>query len=269
MSRSRGLSWVIGTAWLSSGVDYMRMRLLSKRSLKVAFLVLFVFRPGLGSLITWFDFDQEGTRHGFVYSGFRFNLRSAFNADYWQHFPPAKLICLIDTPASLFSGTVALPVTAVLEYRRSRRTDERLYGTWKSDRDRTMEEYHQIYDRYSPSGETVQKVTSGFGKRSMTFSATDLLVELEGESHSYRYRVVLADTNRVLIRWRPSPSGPYNEFLAIEFDQHGFWCTPQSAACREYFRKQTRPKITGANAGGPRQLPMRTRRAARVAQFCR
>jgi hypothetical protein len=28
-------------------------------------------------------------------------------------------------------------------------------------------------------------------------------------------------------------------------------------------------KITGANAGGPRQLPMRTRRAARVAQFCR
>ena len=28
-------------------------------------------------------------------------------------------------------------------------------------------------------------------------------------------------------------------------------------------------KITGANAGGPRQLPMRTRWAARVAQFCR
>ena len=28
-------------------------------------------------------------------------------------------------------------------------------------------------------------------------------------------------------------------------------------------------KITGANAGGPRQLPIRTRWAARVAQFCR
>ena len=28
-------------------------------------------------------------------------------------------------------------------------------------------------------------------------------------------------------------------------------------------------KITGANAGGPRQLPMRTRWAARVAQFHR
>jgi len=28
------------------------------------------------------------------------------------------------------------------------------------------------------------------------------------------------------------------------------------------------PKITGANAGGPRQLPMGTRWAARVAQFC-
>jgi hypothetical protein len=28
-------------------------------------------------------------------------------------------------------------------------------------------------------------------------------------------------------------------------------------------------KVTGANAGGRRQLPMRTRWAARVAQFCR
>ena len=28
-------------------------------------------------------------------------------------------------------------------------------------------------------------------------------------------------------------------------------------------------EITGANAGGPRQLPMRTRWAARVAQFWR
>jgi hypothetical protein len=28
-------------------------------------------------------------------------------------------------------------------------------------------------------------------------------------------------------------------------------------------------KITGVNAGGPRQLPMRTRRAARVAEFHR
>jgi len=28
-------------------------------------------------------------------------------------------------------------------------------------------------------------------------------------------------------------------------------------------------KITGANAGGPRQLPTRTRWTARVAQFCR
>jgi hypothetical protein len=33
-------------------------------------------------------------------------------------------------------------------------------------------------------------------------------------------------------------------------------------------QQETGPnKITGANAGGPRQLPMRTRWAARVAQF--
>ena len=35
-------------------------------------------------------------------------------------------------------------------------------------------------------------------------------------------------------------------------------------------RQETGPnKITGANAGGPRQSPMRTRWAARVAQFWR
>jgi uncharacterized protein YceK len=95
----------------------------AKRALKVALLILFVFRPGLGSLITWFDCDREGTKHGLVYSGFRFDVRGAFDSDYWQHFPPAKLLCLIDMPASLFSDTIALPVTAVVEFRRSRRAD--------------------------------------------------------------------------------------------------------------------------------------------------
>jgi hypothetical protein len=34
-------------------------------------------------------------------------------------------------------------------------------------------------------------------------------------------------------------------------------------------RTMTPNKITGANAGGPSRLPSRTRRAARIAQFCR
>ena len=219
-----------------------------KRVLRVALLILFVFRPGIGSLATWFDADRVGTRHGLIYSGLRFDLRSAFNGSYWQHFPPAKLICLIDIPASLFSDTVALPATVVVEYRRSRRTDERLSGTWKSDRDRTMEEYHRIYDRDDLSQETVQKATVGFGKRSLTFSGTDMLVDLEGETHSYRFRVVQAERNSVALRWRPS--GTSNEFLDIEFDKDGFWLMPQSAACKEFFRKDTRTnKLTGTDAG--------------------
>ena len=95
----------------------------TKRALRVALLIVFIFRPGLGSLVTWFDFDGEG-RHALIYSGVRFDLRGAFSDSYWQHFGPlrvpAKLICLIDIPASAFSDTVALPVTAVIQFRRSR-----------------------------------------------------------------------------------------------------------------------------------------------------
>ncbi len=94
-----------------------------KGALKVTLLILFVFRPGLGSLITWFDLDHEGTKHGSIYSGFRFDTRGAFDSDYWQHFPPAKLLCFIDMPASLFSDTIALPATVVVELRRPRRAD--------------------------------------------------------------------------------------------------------------------------------------------------
>ena len=240
----------------------------SKRVLRMTLLVLFVFRPGIGSLATWFDLDREGTEHGLIYSGVRFDLRSAFDDSYWQHFPPAKLICLVDTPASLFSDTLALPVTAVIEYRRARRTDERLFGTWKSDRDRSLAEYHRIYDGYGPSQDVVHKATSGFGKRILTFSGTDLQVQSEGETHSYRFRVVRADTNGVVLRWRPS--GASKEFLDIEFDKDGLWLMPQSAACKEFFRREERPnKITGPNAGGLRQFPIPTPLAARVGQFCR
>jgi hypothetical protein len=101
------------------------MQLRNKRALIVTFLILFVFRPGLGSLATWFDFDNEGTKHGLIYSGLRFDLQSAFDDNYWQHFPPAKLICLIDVPASAFSDTIALPVTLMVEFRRSHRADGR------------------------------------------------------------------------------------------------------------------------------------------------
>ena len=240
----------------------------AKRVLSVTLLILFVFRPGIGSLATWIDLDREGTRRGLIYSGLRFDLRSAFDDNYWQHFPPAKLICLVDTPASLFSDTLALPVTAVIEYRRARRTDERLFGTWKSDRTRSLEEYHRIYDSYGLSQETVQKATSGFGKRTLTFSGTDMLVESEAETHSYRFRVIQAETNGVALRWRPS--GTSNEFLDIEFDKDGFWLMAQSGACKEFFRKEARPnKISGANAGGPHRLPIRALWAARIAQFRR
>jgi hypothetical protein len=34
-------------------------------------------------------------------------------------------------------------------------------------------------------------------------------------------------------------------------------------------KTRTPNKVTGANAGGPRQLPIRTPQTARVAQFCR
>ena len=213
----------------------------AKRLLRVTLLILFVFRPGLGSLVTWFDVDQEGTRYGLIYSGIRFDLKAAFDHNYMQHFPPGKLIALIDLPASLFSDTVALPVTAIVEYRRSHRTDQRLDGKWKSDRDRTMEEFHRETDQYNPSEEIVRKFASGLGTRCLTFSGTTLLIESGGVRESFTYRIVLAGTNRLVLSLEPVTAPAQSLSFQIEFDQGGFWYWPESGGNREYFRKLPTP----------------------------
>jgi hypothetical protein len=92
----------------------------SKRTLRIALLIVLVLRPGFGSLFTWFDVDREGSKHGLIYSGLRCDWRSASDTSYLQKFPRAKFICLIDIPASFLSVTVALPVTAMLDFQRSK-----------------------------------------------------------------------------------------------------------------------------------------------------
>ena len=203
--------------------------------LSVLVLIFLVFRPGFGTVLTWFDVSRAGTKYGLIYSGIRFDLRGLFDPSAMDQFKP---IWLIDIPASLFSDTVALPVTTLVEYCRSRRTDRRLYGKWIPDRDRSMQEYHRTFDRYRYSDEVLQKHTSGFGKRIVTFSRTAMVIELEGERQSYSYRVVQAVTNRVVLRWNPSRNRFPNEFIDIEFDQDGFWYWPQGVGFKEYFRKQ-------------------------------
>ena len=214
------------------------MRRLTQSSVMVAGLLVCTFLSGCGTVLTLSDSDREGTRHGLIYSGVRFDCRGAFDDDYMQHFPLGKLLCVVDIPLSLLSDTIVLPVTAVVEYKRSRRRDEGLYGTWKSDRDRTLQEYHRIYDRYNLSREWTDKNIGGYGKRTITFSKTNMVVEIDGAKKAYPYRVVSGDTNSVEILWRPRDN---NEFLEIAYDKDGFWYMPQSAACREYYRREKLP----------------------------
>ena len=176
------------------------MKRLRRRILITALLIITVFHPSCGTILTLCDADQEGSRHGLIYSGIRFDLRAAFDDNYMQHFPPGKLLYILDLPASLISDTVAFPVTAAIEYHRSRRTDERLYGTWKSDLEKSMEEFHRVYDPYKPSEEIVQKVASEYGKHSITFSKNNMLIEEQGERLIYIYQIVSVDTNHIVLR---------------------------------------------------------------------
>lgn len=204
---------------------------------RIAVAMACLILSGCGSIITLTDLDQEGTRHGLIYGGVRFDGRGVFDWSYLPDNPEMKLFCVLDMPLSLASDTVLLPVTLGIECKRALRTDERLYGTWKPDLTRTLQEYHRVYDSSNLSKEVEEMHIGRYGKQMITFSRFNMVLDREGKKTAYSYRVVDSGTKNVVIRWR-TPTR-YNEFIEISFESHGLWYTPQSWGEREFYRRQT------------------------------
>jgi len=67
---------------------------------------------GCGTIVTLSNSGNEGTEHGLIYSGVRFDYRMAFDYDR-RYLPLLNAMSLVDMPFSLVCDTGVLPYTVI------------------------------------------------------------------------------------------------------------------------------------------------------------
>ena len=99
---------------------------------------------------------------------------------------------LLRTTLAIPIAALALPATAG----KTRKTDKRLLGTWRSDKERTTKlwKYKNELDEQKKA-----KFESIFGKLTRRFTPTTAYSEYEGERTSGKYWVVASDARSVVI----------------------------------------------------------------------
>jgi hypothetical protein len=147
------------------------------------------------------------------------------------------------TVATLFvagGAPAALVIVLVRPIRIGRISDDRLYGTWQSDADRTVA---GIRDR-KPVDETHEAALRKlFGKLLVTYTPTTFTTELDGATQEYKYEVLGKDKHSVVIREiepKPTPLDALNlsEFTVIQFDgPDSYWLYTSIGGIREHFKR--------------------------------
>jgi hypothetical protein len=95
----------------------------------------------------------------------------------------------------------AVAVVVTVQVVKARRTDPRLYGTWKSDADATIAEMRKTRP---VTDDQEQKLRMLFGKMTVTYTATTVTSDLDGTVETQPYQVVSKDATSVQIK-SPSP----------------------------------------------------------------
>ena len=94
--------------------------------------------------------------------------------------------------------------------------DQRLIGTWRSDKARTIK--HWCYSK-ELSPEKKERFEGIFGKFTLRFTETHIHTDYEGEKQVVPYSVVASDESSVVILWNE----PDRQSLQhIHFDQEGY-----------------------------------------------
>lgn len=116
-------------------------------------------------------------------------------------------------------------------------TDERLLGTWQSDKERTVEELQ----RTRRLDEKQLAALSGmFGKLKITYTEATYTTKLDGVTESMPYEVVGRDRHSVVVRdlERREPDLGLTEFSVIHFDRpDSYWVFTEIGGFREFFRR--------------------------------
>lgn len=122
--------------------------------------------------------------------------------------------------------------------------EPRLIGTWISDADKTAAMFHASTDKDS---EAFRQTSRLLGKMKITFSATEMSVEIDGEIIRTTYRVLAADEYSCVIEQVANESRVDKEtldilkpsrFSIIHFDDSdSYWVHSQLGGFTEYFRR--------------------------------
>ena len=126
----------------------------------------------------------------------------------------------------------------VLLVRARRQADDRLWGTWQSDADRTIA---GIRERRPVDEKQEAALRRLFGKLKITYTATTFTTELNGVTELNPYEMLGRDQHSVVIReLGPKPQGleDLSEFTVIYFEGPDvYWLHTQLGGVREYFKR--------------------------------
>ncbi|MFN8391314.1 MAG: hypothetical protein U0136_13565 [Bdellovibrionota bacterium] len=112
--------------------------------------------------------------------------------------------------------------------------DTRLLGTWKSDKERTIETWPLPKDVTS---QQQQRIYDRFGKLRITYSSDSALSEYEDLCQATHFRVLAKDANSVALQGRKD-SECEDGIQQIHFDSpNSFWIN--SGRAIEYFRRES------------------------------
>jgi len=144
------------------------------------------------------------------------------------------------TTVAFAIGCIALLVLLARSWSTPQLNDPRLYGTWKSDRERT-------FDALGPqtSDESREKLGALFGKLEVTYTDTNYATKLDDFTETIPYTVLGIDDHSVVIR-DDSPPEPTMEllelssFTKINFEGDDiYWVTTAIGGFTEYFKRVT------------------------------
>ena len=109
--------------------------------------------------------------------------------------------------------------------------DNRLLGTWKSDRKKTFAEY---VPRRRVSAVWLRKFKSIFGKLVIRYTPRKFICDYDGNQETVSYQVLGKDSDSVVIRFY---SDLWNEWRVdqLHFDGHHYWVW--TYGLREFFKK--------------------------------
>jgi hypothetical protein len=120
--------------------------------------------------------------------------------------------------------------------------DERLLGSWRSDREGTIAEYTRRFPiRFEGNTETKEKFKQIFGNLIHTFTLNDLTVEYEDNVFTVGYKVLKLEKDYVLIK----TYGEDGEEIKIRFvdDLNSYWVNEDSDFPEKFTKINTEPQL--------------------------